>query len=184
MWLVMEAYNKRHMTLLAAQPEALNMINLLQLLATIGLAIIGSYFAFFKRGEQSKDKINDQKFVILEQKMDGKLGKEKGSREKERIEMLSQIKTQNSINKQLKEAFIDLKDLVKTIHESQSEEKNWYIRWSDKVNDSIIGVKDELSTFKDEIRTEADNVRKMVEKSRDVVKTNTETIQNKSEKTA
>jgi len=163
------------MTILAAQTEAIDMVALLQLLATIGLAILASYFVFFKRGEQSKDKIHDQDLVILKQELEGKIHKERGSREKLEIEIGSK---QNAINK-------DLKDLITAVHDGQvksderqvkSEERwasfiSYQQRWedstSDKIQDTMLNVSKmtgKLTVMETKIETETKNIRTMVER--------------------
>ena len=164
------------MTILAAtQPDASSLISLLTLIVTsIGL-LVGSYWVFFKRGEQSKDKIHDQDLVILKQDLEGQINKERGSREKEYIEVINKIlaqgKGQESINKDI----IKMTGDINTgLNESSSRwdefiayQKRWEDATSDKIQKTMLDVgslNGKFELLKSTIGTESSQVKTMVEK--------------------
>lgn len=170
-----------NMILLAAQ--GINTVDLATLIVmSIGL-LIGGYWALFKGGVKSKDESHDKDLLILKQEIEGKLGKEKGTREIKELELMNTIVNQGTAQNAINER---LETLITDIHDDRKEE---HIKWSgfltdhskymDKTNDILMHVQGEVSVLKQEVP----GIKILVERSVQELSEAKETYRKASEKT-
>ncbi len=171
------------MTLLASQPEASNMIAQWQLITTIGLGVIAAFWVILQIATKNKDKAQGKDLVILKQDIEGKLGKEKGTREIKELELMNTIvnqgTAQNAINERLETLITDIHDDRKEEHIKWAGFLSDHSKYMDKTNDILMHVQSEVSVLKQEVP----GIKRLVEKSVEQLNEAKETYRKASEKT-
>jgi len=175
------------MTLLAAQPVALNMINLLTLIVmSLGL-VGGACWALFKGGNKSKDESHDKDLLLLKKDMQAELKEERVSREKFQVKVNNK---QADFNKDFMTLVSKIDDNQKKGFERWNEFTRYQQQWADGISEKqqdtsreLIQMNGKLSEIDSKIEAETKNIRSMADKSIVELNEAKETYRKASEKT-